>query len=109
MRNVTIRHVAAEAGVSIQTVSRVMNNGANVSEAVRARVMAAVAKLHYTPNIAARRMGGNKSYLIVALNDRVRTLDNWRSGRGNDWVDQMLFGAMQAAEAHGYHVLFELV
>ena len=109
MKTVTIRHVAAEAGVSIQTVSRVMNSGPNVSEAVRARVMAAVDKLHYAPNMAARRMGGNKSDLIVALNDRMRTLDNWRSGRGNDWVDQMLFGAMQACEAHGYRMMLELL
>lgn len=109
MKNVTIRHVAAEAGVSIQTVSRVMNGGPNVSEAVRERVMAAVAKLDYVPNMAARRMGGTKSWLIVAFNDRARTLENWRSGRGNDWVDQMLLGAMLECEKHGYHLLLELV
>ena len=104
----TIRHVAAEAGVSYQTVSRVINNSPNVKTGVRARVQAAIAKLGYVPSAAARNMGGRRSYLIVAINDRVRTIDNWQSGRGNDWVDQMLFGGMLECEKHGYRMAFEL-
>ena len=46
-RAVTIKHVAAEAGVSLQTVSRVMNNGPNVRDAVKARVNEVVARLGY--------------------------------------------------------------
>ncbi len=54
-------------------------------------------------------MGGSRSYLLVALNDRQNTINNWQSGRGNDWIDQMLHGAMLMCEAHGYRMLFELV
>ena len=107
--SVTIEHVASAAGVSRQTVSRVINNGPNVKPAVRARILAAIETLGYVPNLAARRMGGARSYLILAINDRQRTIHNWQSGLGNDWVDQMLCGGMLACEARGYHMLFELV
>lgn len=106
---VTIEDVARDAGVSRQTVSRVINNGPNVRAEVRDRVRLTIDRLGYVPNLSARRMGGNRSYLILAVNDRARTIENWRAGRGNDWVDQMLFGGMTACEAHGYRMIFELI
>lgn len=109
MTKVTIRHVAAEAGVAVKTVSRVVNGEPNVTPELRARVSRAVERLGYVPSMAARRMGGSRSYLLVALNDRTNTINNWRSGRGNDWLDQMLHGAMLACESQGYRFLFELV
>lgn len=107
--SLTIEHVARAAGVSRQTVSRVINNSPNVKPVVRERILTAIRELGYVPNQAARRMGGGRSYLILAINDRPRTIENWRAGRGNDWVDQMLHGGMLTCEAHGYHLLFELV
>jgi len=109
MSKVTIRHVAEAAGVAVKTVSRVMNGEPNVTKDLQDRVMQAVDALGYVPSMAARRMGGSRSYLLVALNDRQNTINNWRSGRGNDWIDQMLHGAMLTCEAHGYRMLFELV
>lgn len=109
MTKVTIRHVAAEAGVAVKTVSRVVNGEPNVTHELRERVSRAVERLGYVPSMAARRMGGSRSYLLVALNDRNNTINNWSSGRGNDWIDQMLRGAMLTCEAHGYRMLFELV
>jgi LacI family transcriptional regulator len=106
---VTIRDVAKDVGVSRQTVSRVLNKGPNVKPAVRDKVSEAIDRLGYVPNISARRMRGARSYLILAINDRQRTYDNWRAGRGNDWVDQMLFGGMTECEKHGYHMVFELI
>ena len=108
-KSITIKDVAAASDVSYQTVSRVINNSPNVKDAVRERVKAAIEKLGYEPNMAARRMGGKRSYLILAINDRARTLDNWSVGRGNDWVDQMLYGGMMECEQHRYRMLFELV
>lgn len=105
----TIDHVASAAGVSRQTVSRVINNGPNVKPAVRERILSAIETLGYVPSLAARRMGGARSYLILAINDRQRTIHNWQSGLGNDWVDQMLCGGMLTCEERGYHMLFELV
>ncbi|MCY7271426.1 MAG: LacI family DNA-binding transcriptional regulator [Sphingomonas bacterium] len=106
---VTIEHVAEAAGVSRQTVSRVINNHPNVKDLVRDRVRAAIDLLGYVPNLSARRMAGARSYLILAVNDRQRTLENWQAGRGNDWVDQMLFGGMTECERNGYHLVFELI
>lgn len=108
-QSVTIRDVARDVGVSRQTVSRVINNGPNVKPAVRERVEQAIDRLGYVPNLSARRMRGARSYLILAINDRQRTYENWRAGRGNDWVDQMLFGGMTECEKHGYHMVFELI
>lgn len=106
---VTIEDVARATGVSRQTVSRVINSSPHVKPSVRERVMAAVEQLGYVPNLSARRMGGGRSYLILAINDRQRTLENWKAGSGNDWVDQMLYGGMTECEQHGYHLVFELI
>lgn len=106
---VTIRHVAADAGVSLQTVSRVINKEPNVRPEMMERVQASIAKLGYVPSIAAQRMAGSRSYLIIALNDRERTIAGWRNREGTDWVDQMLLGGMLTCAEHGYRLLVELV
>ena len=106
---VTIKHVAGDAGVSLQTVSRVINNEPNVRPEMQSRVQASIDKLGYVPSIAAQRMSGSRSYLILALNDRERTIKDWRAREGSDWVDQMLLGGMLKCAEHGYRLIFELV
>ena len=106
---VTIKHVAADAGVSLQTVSRVVNKEPGVRPDMAARVQDAIDRLGYVPSIAAQRMGGSRSYLIVALNDRERTIGDWRAREGTDWIDQMLLGSMLACAEHGYRMIVELV
>ena len=108
-QSVTIKHVAADAGVSLQTVSRVINKEPNVRPEMMERVQASVARLGYVPSIAAQRMGGSRSYLIVALNDRERTVADWTERQGRDWVDQMLLGGMLTCAEHGYRMIIELV
>ena len=108
-QSVTIKHVAADAGVSLQTVSRVINNEPNVRPAMKERVQASIDKLGYVPSIAAQRMSGSRSYLILALNDRDATIADWRAREGRDWVDQMLLGGMLTCAEHGYRMLIELV
>ena len=106
---VTIKHVAADAGVSLQTVSRVINNEPNVRPEMKERVQASIDKLGYVPSIAAQRMSGSRSYLILAINDRDRTIADWRARQGTDWVDQMLLGGMLKCAEHGYRMIVELV
>jgi len=108
-QSVTIKHVAADAGVSLQTVSRVINKEPNVRPEMIERVRSSIAKLGYVPSIAAQRMGGSRSYLILALNDRERTIAGWQSREGTDWVDQMLLGGMLTCAKHGYRMIVELV
>lgn len=106
---VTIKHVAADAGVSLQTVSRVINNEPNVRPEMKLRVQTSIDKLGYVPSIAAQRMSGSRSYIILALNDRERTIADWRARQGTDWVDQMLLGGMLTCGEHGYRMILELV
>lgn len=106
---VTIKHVAADAGVSLQTVSRVINNEPNVRPVMKDRVQASIDKLGYVPSIAAQRMSGSRSYLILAINDRERTIADWQTRQGTDWIDQMLYGGMLKCAEHGYRMIFELV
>ncbi|MFN5782181.1 MAG: LacI family DNA-binding transcriptional regulator, partial [Novosphingobium sp.] len=106
---VTIKHVAADAGVSLQTVSRVINKEPNVRPEMQERVQASIDKLGYVPSIAAQRMSGSRSYLILAINDRDRTIEDWTARQGTDWVDQMLLGGMLKCAEHGYRMIFELV
>ena len=106
---VTIKHVAADAGVSLQTVSRVINDGPNVRPEMEERVQASIDKLGYVPSIAAQRMSGSHSYLILALNDRERTIAEWQARQGSDWVNQMLLGGMLTADKYGYRMMVELV
>lgn len=61
---ITIHDVAARAGVSIKTVSRVMNAEPNVRDEVRERVRKAMFELDYIPNAGARRMASARSLLI---------------------------------------------
>lgn len=106
---VTIKHVAADASVSLQTVSRVIHDDPTVTPEVHARVTASIDKLGYVPSIAAQRMSGSRSYIILALNDRERTIADWRSRQGVDWVDQMLLGGMLKCAEYGYRIMIELV
>lgn len=108
-QTITIKHVAADAGVSLQTVSRVINKEPNVRPEMMQRVQASIEKLGYVPSIAAQRMGGSRSYLIMALNDRERTIEGWQEREGTDWVDQMLLGGMLKCAEHGYRMIVELV
>ncbi len=106
---ITIKHVAADAGVSLQTVSRVINKEPSVRPATVDRVQASIDKLGYVPSIAAQRMGGSRSRIILALNDRDRTIAGWQAREGTDWVDQMLLGGMLTCAEHGYRLIIELI
>lgn len=63
----TIRDVAREAGVSIKTVSRVINDEPYVTKETRARVQSAIRAVGYAPNISAKRLAENKSFMICIL------------------------------------------
>ena len=67
--NVTMADVAQRAGVSLKSVSRVINNELHVSEKLRAKVEAAIAELDYVPDTAARSLAGSRSFTIGVLFD----------------------------------------
>lgn len=63
----TIKEVAAKSGVGIGTVSRVLNNSPQISEATRKKVLKAIQELDYVPNVAGKRLSQKKSYVIAVL------------------------------------------
>ena len=65
----TIKDVSREAGVSIKTVSRVLNKERYVTTDTRARVEAAVEALNFRPNSAARSLAGRRSFQIALICD----------------------------------------
>ena len=60
----TIKDIAKRCGVSISTVSRVLNNHPDVSEAVRKQVLAVIEAEHYVPNSSARDLVKSQSDTI---------------------------------------------
>ena len=65
----TINDVAKMAGVSIKTVSRVINNEPSVRQLTRDKVHLAVTELNYQPNLAARNLAGTNSFSIAYIYD----------------------------------------
>jgi len=65
----TITDVSKAAGVSIKTVSRVLNKEKYVSAATRAKVEAAMASLNFSPSLAARALAGRRSFQIALIYD----------------------------------------
>jgi LacI family transcriptional regulator len=64
MHPTTMKRIAGELGVSITTVSKVLNNRADISEATRSRVLAKVEELGYQRNAVARSLSLRRSHTL---------------------------------------------
>ena len=95
----TILDVARHAGVSMKTVSRVLNREPHVSDALRDKVKAAVATLGYRPNLAARQLAGQKSFIIAYPFNNPSPA----------YITDVLMGAARACRDGGYHLVSEPV
>lgn len=93
----TIKDVAARAGVSIKTVSRVVNGEPHVVAATRTRVEAVVRELSYSPNASARNLSGSRSYLLGLFFD----------DPGSTYATDVHLGALSRARERGYHTVVE--
>ncbi|PCI51753.1 MAG: LacI family transcriptional regulator [Alphaproteobacteria bacterium] len=67
MRNIRLEDVARKAGVSMKTVSRVVNGEPNVRANTQEKVLEAIKLMNYRPNASARSLAGNRSYLVGLL------------------------------------------
>ena len=93
----TINDVARAAGVSIKTVSRVLNGEPYVREETRLKVTSAAEALNYRPNISARALAGGRAYLVGLY------YDNPSPG----YLSEIQLGAISACRRAGYHLLVE--
>src|SRR5690606_12885674 len=87
----TIYDVASCAGVSLKTVSRVINGEPSVRRNTREAVEKAIRKLDYQPSISARSLASGRSRLIGMIGD------NPSAG----YVGELLKGALQACTERG--------
>lgn len=98
----TIRDVARLAGVSVQTVSNVVNGRPLVSDATRLRVLRAVEELGYHPNSSARglrrRRSENLGFLVV---------DPAQRFLADPFHDELLSGLGDALRERGYCLLIQ--
>jgi LacI family transcriptional regulator len=92
---VTIKDVARRAGVSVATVSRVLNKSGPVSPEAAERIHEAADALHYVPHGGARSLITSKTSTIGVL------LPDLYGG----FFSEMIRGIDQTAQLHGYHLL----
>ena len=86
----TIEEVAALAGVSIATVSRVMNNSYIVSQDKREKVLAAASSLHYQTNRSPARQSESRIIMVA----------------GSAFIYGVISGIKDKAREYGYDVAF---
>ncbi|MGL4404067.1 MAG: LacI family DNA-binding transcriptional regulator [Fusobacteriaceae bacterium] len=63
----TMRDIAKKLGISVATVSRALNNNANVNEETKKKIMELVKELNYTPNAIARNLSKNENNNIALI------------------------------------------
>jgi LacI family transcriptional regulator len=92
-----IEDVAAHAGVSTKTVSRVLNGYTSVRDTLRTRIEASMRALNYVPNPAARGLAGNRSYLVALLYDNPTA--------NSSYVMELIVGVLQACKGTQYNAV----
>jgi LacI family transcriptional regulator len=97
---VTIVDIARQAGVSIKTVSRVVNREDGVGPEARARIEDLIARLGYRPNVAARLLSSRRSYLVGVIFMRMGAYH---------YIGEVQAGAMRACRRAGYQLVVEQV
>src|SRR5712692_6667176 len=94
-RAVTIHDVAAGAGVSVATVSRVLNRNVAVREETSRNVLDVARSLRYVPNVAARALSIRRSHTIGVVLPDVH----------GEFFSEVIRGVDMAARKSGYHIL----
>lgn len=105
MKRVSIKDVAREAGVSATTVSYVLNQnpGETISAETTQRVLEAVRRLHYVPNLNARSLSSRRSNLIGVLIPQTEPGKEFMFS--NPFYGELLSAIEYTARKNGYHLL----
>lgn len=99
LMSVTIKDIAAGAGVSVSTVSRVLNQKGYVSEDARSRVLDVIARYHFRPNNSARNLRSNSS----------RCIGLFVKGITNPFFSKMIRVIEEKTTMRGYSLLIQNV
>lgn len=108
-KRVTVRDIAKVAGVSVASVSNVLNGVDKVSEETRERIIQVMLDLDYHPNLVARSLSKRKSDMIGLL---LPITDEGPSStslllRDNPFYGELLSGVEAKASEYGYDVLIK--
>jgi LacI family transcriptional regulator len=96
MKKTTMKDIAAEAGVSITTVSKILNNmDMHISEATKERVLGLVQQYHYVPNDIAKGLRRKSSNMIGVITYDIT----------DPFVSKMVIGIESVCKAKGIGVL----
>jgi LacI family transcriptional regulator len=95
-RSVTIQEVAELAEVSAKTVSRVLNHEPGVHVETKNRILKAIEQLDYQPNVNARGLAGDRSFLIGLFCDKP-----------GDYLSEFQAGAVQRCRESDFHLTVE--
>ncbi len=104
----TLKHVAAQVGLSVAAVSMALRDHASLPAATVARVKRAALKLNYTPNTAGTALAAHRQQLRVRRDFSVIALvSNWP--HRDDWLQRasaqrLLAGAAARARTYGYEL-----
>lgn len=105
-KNPSIVEVAAKAGVSIQTVSNVLNSPERVKPKTRDHVLQVLKTLDYTPNLSARRLRSNKSSSIAVRLDANSSSDDNPQGLYAGFIqDDFVYQLVEAADLREIKVI----
>jgi LacI family transcriptional regulator len=97
MSRVKLKDIAEKAGVSLMTVSRVMNNDPKVGAKTRDKITAIAQELNYSPNVAARRLSSSKSFFIGIVCEYADA----------NYVSKFLVGALKKCRTNGFHIVID--
>lgn len=95
LRGATVKDVAREAGVSIASVSRVINGSDRVATDTRARILEVIGRLRYVPNYGAASLVTRQNKLIGVLLPELH----------GEFFAALVCGIEDAARRHGLHIL----
>jgi LacI family transcriptional regulator len=91
----TIKDVARAAGVSVATVSRVLNGSAPVREPTRRRILDAAREMHFMPNASARSLSTRRTTALGVVLPDIH----------GEFFSELLRGIDRTAQKHGRHLL----
>jgi len=91
----SIQKIAQLAGVSVATVSRVLNNSDTVKAKNRDRVLQAIKEANYQPNLLARQLRTSRSFMILVMVSNI----------ANPFCAEVVKGIEEQAEKNGYRIL----
>ncbi len=99
-KNFTLKEIASQMGVSISTISKVLNDKPGISEETKKRILEAIKKYNYIPNASARSLVTSKTKIIATVGKK-------REPRmsSEDYYHRSLMGVEEELKAKSYHIM----